>query len=150
MKMWKNGAQASEVKNAIDYNFNLLDNRTRGAVRIVTTAERGMMEDSYLRKGAVVFDLDVGSWLEYDGKNWVPFRFPTATFKCVFLLEDWGEDASLFIPYSTHGIDAPCVRVFVSESGGYSEVIGCGVLVDSNNNVTIKTNSPFACKVVIK
>ena len=147
LKKWKNGAKGKEVKDAIDYNFNVVSKYLTKDVRALSTIERNMLSSEYLSVGTMVFDTDEESWYKYSGNSWIEVNSNT-TYKQRISVDDWVNN-TITILFEEHCIKKPIVQLYIKDEETYVPTLG-GIKIDSEYNVILSTDLPFDGKVVIK
>ena len=147
---WKNGAQAKEVKSVIDSNFQYVAKDISRNIRAYTESQISNLTEK--AEGLIVFNTTTGKWLQNIGGNWVNYMFPVANTDNAYSMSigvaTW-ENGNISIPFTAHGITNPCVKLYITHNGVYTEVLG-GVVVDDIGNITLSTDMPFAGRVVVK
>ena len=147
LKRWKNGAKGKDVKDTIDYNFDVVSKYLTKDVRALSTMERNALSSEYLSVNTLVFDTDEERWYKYSGSSWIEIDGGT-TFKQRIYAEDWINN-TITILFEEHGIEKPVVQLYIKDEDIYIPVLG-GIRIDSEYNVTLSTDLPFDGKVVIK
>lgn len=147
MKMWKNLAKGEVVFNVIEGNFLELFKFLPNNVKSITTEQRLSMPESYYSEGSIVYDKTLKKWMQYIGGKWVEFVFSVSKYESDINISDW-EDGQITIPYTKHGIAAPTVKVYMSDSSSLTEVYGC-VTVTEGSDVILNSDLAFYGKVVI-
>ncbi len=146
IKKWRNGATGGEVKNIIDYNFNLVSKYLSKNARSLSTQERKLLSSDYLSENTLVFDTDENQWYKYSNGSW------SKTFNVMHTqnisVSDW-MDNSISILFTQHEVEAPIVQLFMENGDSFVPVLG-GVEVDSEYNITLSTDMPYNGKVIIK
>lgn len=147
---WRNGAQANVVKSVIDENFNYLAKDIAKNIRAYTSSEIESMTDK--TEGLIVYNTTTGKWLKNNQGNWEDYFFPMESSDYAHSfnigIASW-ENGQISISFDTHKIPNPCVKLYISYGGVYTEVLG-GVSIDNTGNITLSTDIPFAGRVVIK
>ena len=148
IKTWRNGASGGEVKNVIDYNFNVVSKYLSKDVKALSTMERELLSSDYLSENTLVFDTDEKRWYKYSGGSWVETFVNNVSYTQNISVNDWAGN-SINILFDQHGVENPVVQLLMESGGSFIPVIG-GVEVDSAHNITLLTDLPFDGKVVIK
>lgn len=148
IKTWRDGAQGSEVKAIIDYNFNLVSRYLSKDIKALSTQERNLLPSDYLNENTLVFDTDETQWYKYSNGNWVKTSVDDNVYSQDISVGDW-VDKNIQISVSQHGIKSPVVQLFMRGENSFIPVLG-GVEVDYEYNVKLSTDLPFDGKVVIK
>lgn len=153
LKFWKNGAKGGEVKNIIDYNFNVVSRYLSKDIRALSTQERKLLSSDYLTENTMVFDTDEEQWYKYSDGSWTEMYFDNGgssviAYKQYIYVDSW-IDNIIYISFEQHKIEKPVVQLYMKDGDSYIPVLG-GVKVDSEYNVTLSTDLPFDGKVVIK
>ena len=151
IKTWKNRAKAEEVKNIIDYNFNVVSKYLSKDVKALSTQERKSLSSGYLSENTIVFDIDEEQWYKYSKGSWEPTSIGASDYKAYtqdISIDNWA-DNSIEIPFNQHGVRNPTVQMFMGVGNSFTPVLG-GVEIDSEYNVSLSTDLPFDGKVVIK
>ena len=148
IKTWRNGASGGEVKNVIDYNFNLLAKYLSKNIRVLSTQERNLLESDYLSENALVFDTDEEQWYKYSNGSWEKTSVDDNAHIQNISIDNW-IDNSIKILFEQHGIENPVVQLFLKNGDSFISVLG-GIEIDPTYNVTLSTDLPFDGKVVIK
>lgn len=149
MKTWTNGAKGFIVKEAIDYNFNMLGQYLSHGVLALSTFERINFDAEYLRDGSVVFDTDLKRWLKYSNGSWNDYMFNYSGFVAIITKEDW-INGSITIPYTVHNSINPITHLYMLvNDDNYDAVLG-GISINNSNDVILTSDLPFEGKVVIK
>lgn len=148
IKTWKNGASGREVKSIIDYNFNVVSKYLSKDIRALSTQERNLLTSNYISENILVFDTDENRWYEYVEGSWVKASFGNNFYTQSVSVSDWVNN-SIKILFAQHGVENPIVQLYLVNGDSFTPVLG-GVEVDSEYNVTLSTDLPFAGKVVIK
>lgn len=148
VKTWRNGASGGEVKQIIDYNFNLLSKYLSKDIKALSTEERNLLSSDYLTENTLVFDTDEGQWYKYSKGRWETTYVDGGVYAQAISIKDW-TDNGIKILFSQHGVKNPDVQLFIESEGSFEPVLG-GVKIDSSHNITLSTDLPFDGKVVIK
>ena len=148
LKTWRNGAQGSEVKNVIDYNFNLVSRYLSKDIKALSTRERNLLSPDYLGENTLVFDTDEERWYKYSNGTWVAMAIDNSSVTFDISTENW-VDNSISISFEQHGFENPVIQLFMEDGDSFIHVLG-GVEIDSEYNITLSTDLPFNGKVVIK
>lgn len=145
MEKWINGAEGREVKRVIDKNFQILARHLSSNMLSLTTQERTLLSNDYVREGLRVYDTTLDRWFKYSGNSWVECP---AEYIANITLSSW-TDNLIYINFNTHHIKNPIVQLYINDGIGYSPVLG-GVSIDAEFNITLYTDMPFVGRVVIK
>lgn len=148
IKKWQNGASGGEVKNIIDYNFNLVSKYLSKDIKALSTQERNLLSSDYLNENTLVFDTTEKQWYRYSNGSWIKTSVDDNIYTQNISMSDWVNN-SITISFDKHGIDNPVVQVFVINEGSFVSVFG-GVEIDSEYNITLYSDLAFNGKVVIK
>lgn len=148
IKTWRNGASGGEVKNVIDYNFNIVSKYLSKNIKALSTQERNLMPPGYLSENTLVFDTDEEQWYKYSEGTWIKTSVDDNIYTQSISISDW-IDNSIKVLFDHHGIKSPIVQLFMKNENSFIPVIG-GVDVDSEHNIILTTDLPFDGKVVIK
>ena len=152
IKSWKNGSSAGDVKNIIDYNFNVVSKYLSKDIKALSTQEREMLTSDYLSEKSLVFDTDEEQWYKYSGGSWVKvfddYKNIVPYTKDISI-DDWTNN-KISILFDQHGVENPVVQLFMAKDGSLIPVIGGVKKIDSKHNVTLSTDLPFDGRVVIK
>ena len=148
LKTWRNGASGGEVKNAIEYNFNLVSRYLTKDIKALSTEERNLLPLDYLSENTLVFDTDEIQWYKYSGGSWVKTSVDDNMYAQEISVSDWTDNV-ISIKFEQHGRMNPVVQLLMSSGNSFVNVIG-GVEIDSLHNVVLSTDLPFDGKVVIK
>lgn len=144
VKTWRNGDSGGEVKNIIDYNFNVVSKYLSKDIRTLSTQERKLLSSDYISENTLVFDTEENQWYKYSNGSWVNAFMYAKDIS----VDDW-TDNSISILFTQHGIKNPVVQLSMESGGSFVPVLG-GVKIDSKYNVTLSTDLPFNGRVVIK
>lgn len=148
LRTWNDGEKGINVKEIIESNFKFLGSHISKNVLALSTLEREVLSTDYLSEGLIVFDTDFKTWYEYTNGKWKPKPDDTSVYTLNISENSWDANV-IYIPFSTHLIEYPCVQVYIAIGDSYDTVIGCGT-IDDQFNVTLSTDMPFSGKVVIK
>lgn len=148
LKTWRNGALGGEVKQIIDYNFNLLSKYLSKDVKALSTEERNLLPSDYLTENTLVFDTDEVQWYKYSNGHWVETSVGSGVYTQDISVGDW-KDNTISVLFDQHGLANPVVQLFIKDGNCFIPVLG-GVEIDSAYNITLSTDLPFDGKVVIK
>ena len=151
LKTWKNGTSGGEVKNIIDYNFNVVSKYLSKDVRALSAQERNLLSSDYLSENTLVFDTDEEQWYKYSKGSWVKTSFGAGggeTYIQNISINEW-IDNSIRIAFNQHGVENPTVQLFIKIESSFIPVLG-GVEVNSEYDVVLSTDLPFEGKVIIK
>lgn len=149
LKRWENGARGGEVKNVIDYNFNIVSKYLPKDIRALSTQERNVLSSDYLGENTVVFDTDEDQWYKYSDGSWMIISFGEGRYiEIDIYVREW-VDNTITISFEEHGVISPIVQLYIRDGDCFSSVMG-GIKVDSDNNIILSTDLPFEGKVVIR
>lgn len=148
IKTWRNGADAKEVREIIEYNFNLVSRYLSKDIKALSTQERNLLSPDYLNENSLVFDTDEIQWYRYSKGSWVKTHVGGDEYTQDISVDDW-VDNKIHILSTHHGIKNPVVQLLMESENSFIPVFG-GVKIDSEYNVTLSTDLPFDGKVVIK
>ena len=148
IKTWRNGASGGDVKNIIDYNFNLVSRYLTKDIKALSTKERNLLPSEYLSENTLVFDTDEKQWYTYSNRSWVKTSVDDNVHTQDISIVDWRNN-NISILFEQHGIENPVVQLLMKDGDSFIPVLG-GVKIDSEYNVTLSTDLPFNGKVVIK
>lgn len=153
IKTWRNGAKGGEVKNIIDYNFNIVSKYLSKDIRALSTQERKLLSSDYLTENTLVFDTDEEQWYKYSNGSWEETFLNGGKSDGVIYTKDISTndwvDNSMTISFDQHGVKNPVIQLHIKNGNLFVPVIG-GVEIDSKDNVILSTDLPFDGKVVIK
>ena len=150
VKTWRNGASGKEVKDIIDYNFNLVSRYLTKDIKALSTQERNLLPLDYLSENTLVFDTDERQWYRYSlvNKSWIKTSVDDKVYTQDISVDDWIDNV-IVVPLSQHGVENPVVQLSMASGNSLVPVLG-GVKIDSEYNVTLSTDLPFDGRVVIK
>lgn len=150
LKTWRNHDKAHVVQKIIENNFRILGKHLPHNLLSLSTEERNLLSEDYLSDGLIVYDTTFKNWFEYNAKTgtWKTCPIETSTYVQEFKENNWTNN-TIFIPYSEHLISNPIIKMFILYKGSYHPVLG-EVEVDTDFNITLLTDMPFAGRVVIK
>ena len=154
IKTWKNGARGKEVKEIIDFNFNLLSKYLSKDIKALSTQERMLLSSDFLSDNTLVFDTDEEQWYKYSKGFWVKMDIggdgnnSAVAYAQNIFIDDWA-DNNINISFDQHGVQHPLVQLFIEIGSSLIPVLG-GVKIDSEHNITLSTDLPFNGRIVIK
>lgn len=154
IKSWRNGARGKEVKEIIDFNFNLLSRYLSKDIKALSTQERKLLSSDYLSENTLVFDTDEEQWYKYSKGSWIKTTVGSGdntndvAYAQNILVNDWA-DNNINISFDQHGVKHPLVQLFIEIGSSLVPVLG-GVKIDSEHNITLSTDLPFDGRIVIK
>lgn len=147
-KTWRNGASGKEVKDIIDYNFNLVSRYLTKDIKALSTQERNLLSPDYLSENTLVFDTDEKQWYRYSNESWVKTSVDDKVYTQSIFASDW-VDNTIEILLDQHGIENPIVQLSMVSGNSFIPVLG-GIEIDTEHNVILSTDLPFDGKVIIK
>lgn len=147
IKTWKNGASGKEVRNVIEYNFNLISKYLAKDIKALSTQERKSLPSDYISDNTLVFDTDEMQWYKYSKGSWIETSVENNEYVQIIFVNDW-IDNNISILFSEHAIKNPAVQLFMRDGDSFIPVLG-GVKIDSEYNIILSTDLPFDGKVVI-
>ena len=155
IKTWRNRAKAEDVQRVINHNFNVVAKYLSKNIRSLSTQERNMLSSGYISENLLVFDTDEERWYKYSNNSWVETFIDSGgggegvvAYSKNISVDSWINN-SITISFDKHRIKNPVVQLSMAIDNSFVPVLG-GVKIDSNYNVILSTDSPFAGKVVIK
>ena len=152
IKTWRNGASGGEVKNVIDYNFNVVSKYLSKDIRALSKAERELLSSDYLSENTLVFDTTEEQWYKYSNGSWVKAPVNNTGNNTGYTqhisVNDW-VDNRINIWFDEHLVENPVVQLFMEKDDSFIPVLG-GAETDYSYNVILSTDLPFNGKVIIK
>lgn len=149
LKTWRNGEKAGSTKDIIEYNFKLLGKYLSNNIIAAPRDILNSLPSDYLSDGLVAFDTTNNVWLRYKAGVWQEDVVGSdSAYSQIIRTADW-QNGEIVIAKSVHGRRNPVVELYILNGTAYELVLG-GVLVDSEYNITLKSEIPFNGKVVIK
>ena len=122
MESWINGAKGSEVKRAIDNNFDILDKRT---IKINDDISK-IMNSDISKSSPLGIELPESNWGFDEGlKTYI-----------------------ISIPYADYKKENPCIEVYIKNEDGYLPVYGGYRIVE--HGIDLQSDIPYEGKVVIR
>ena len=147
MKMWHNYDLAENVYNIIKDNFTEVSKYLPNNIKAVTTTERINMTSTYLSEGLIVYDKTIGDWYKYTSGNWVKYNFGISKDIQIINSSDWN-NGTIIIPFATHKIPNPAVKVYYNDGTSMTEVYGC-YNINEDIDILLSADIAFNGKVVI-
>ena len=151
LKTWSNGTGAGVVRKITEDNFKTVAKHLHQNMLTLSTEERLLLGKEYLSDGLVVYDKNLMTFFEYVQSTGLWKISPLSenkSFSITFSEQDWVNN-TIYISFADHTIANPNVQMFMLMEETYQPVLG-GVEIDTEFNVTLHTDMPFAGRVVVK